>query len=654
MAIVKMNKFTLLVFESEREKVLEELQKFQGVEFINLQKEELLEENEHLKDLYKDDVASHYSECEEKISKIKHSLEFLRNYIPPKSLLKAMKEGKKEMSFSELKERVKTTDWQGIAAELKEKEHRIGDIESQVSKIKTEIELLEPWSPLDVPLEDLKASKYSRIFIGSTAKEAEELLIKDLEENIGGVYTEVVNRDSKNTYFIVICHKEKEDPVLEHLKGKGFSQLNLPYRESPSQVISDFNKSIEKLLEEKEEVIDTIKSYQDKIEIFEMAYEYYANILLRMEAPKNFLKTNRVVAIAGWTALDSNDELESIIKKTLGEAYYLSFEEVEEKEIDDVPIKLKNNFIVRNFESITEMYSMPKYNEIDPTPLLAPFYIIFFGMMVADAGYGTLVLLGSAIILKFFKLDEEKEKMIKFFFWLSIPTIAFGLLFGSFFGDILGLKAIINPIDDINKVLVASLAMGVIQIFFGLGIKAYMLIRDGDPLGAFYDVGSWVMALVGAGLFLGGGALGLPAATVSISKYVMIIGMLLIVLMEGRHIKNKGARLGAGFYALYGITGYIGDLVSYSRLMALGLAGGQLANAFNLIVRMFPGWSVFIIGPIFFVFFHLFNIFLSLLGAYVHNCRLQYIEYFGKFYEGGGRAFSPFKMINNYLQINRD
>ena len=169
------------------------------------------------------------------------------------------------------------------------------------------------------------------------------------------------------------------------------------------------------------------------------------------------------------------------------------------------------------------MYSMPKYNEIDPTPLLAPFYIIFFGMMVADAGYGTLVLLGSAIILKFFKLDEEKEKMIKFFFWLSIPTIAFGLLFGSFFGDILGLKAIINPIDDINKVLVASLAMGVIQIFFGLGIKAYMLIRDGDPLGAFYDVGSWVMALVGAGLFLGGGALGLPAATVSISKYVMII-----------------------------------------------------------------------------------------------------------------------------------
>jgi V/A-type H+-transporting ATPase subunit I len=162
------------------------------------------------------------------------------------------------------------------------------------------------------------------------------------------------------------------------------------------------------------------------------------------------------------------------------------------------------------------------------------------------------------------------------------------------------------------------------------------------------------MVLVGAGLFLGGGALGLPAATVSISKYVMIIGMLLIVLMEGRHIKNKGARLGAGFYALYGITGYIGDLVSYSRLMALGLAGGQLANAFNLIVRMFPGWSVFIIGPIFFVFFHLFNIFLSLLGAYVHNCRLQYIEYFGKFYEGGGRAFSPFKMINNYLQINRD
>ncbi|NLZ49676.1 MAG: V-type ATP synthase subunit I [Clostridiales bacterium] len=654
MAIVKMNKFTLLVFESDKEKILEELQKFQGAEFINLQKEEILQEFENLKDLNKDAIASHYNECEEKLSKIKHSLEFLRNYIPPKSLLQSLKEGKKEMTFNELKNMVESSDWQGLVNEITEKEQRIAAIDSEVSKIKTEIEVLEPWSPLNAALEDLKTTKYSKVFIGSIAKEGEQLLIQDLDQNIGEIYTEVVNRDSKNTYFIVISHKEKEEAVLEFLKQNGFSQLNLPYSATPSQVISDFKDSIEKLLLEKEEVINSIKSQEEKIEVFEMAHEYYSNILLRMEAPKNFLKTNRVVAIAGWTPVDSNDELESIIKEALGESYYLSFEAVEEKDIEEAPIKLKNNLVFKNFENITEMYSMPRYNEIDPTPLLAPFYLIFFGMMVADAGYGLLVLIGSAIILKCFKLDEGKEKMLKFFFWLSIPTIFFGILFGSFFGDILNLTPIINPIDDINKVLVLSLGMGVVHIFFGLGIKAYMMIRDGDPLGALYDVGSWVMALVGAGLFIGGGMIGLSATAINIAKYVMIIGMAIIVLMSARDIKNFGARIGSGLYNLYGISGYVGDLVSYTRLMALGLAGGQLANAFNLIIRMFPGWAIFIIGPIFFVFFHLFNIFLSMLGAYVHTCRLQYVEYFGKFYEGGGRAFSPFKMINNYLKINRD
>ncbi|NLM35533.1 MAG: V-type ATP synthase subunit I [Clostridiales bacterium] len=654
MAIVKMNKFTLLVFEEDKEKVLEELQKFQGAEFINLQKEELLQENEDLKELSKDEIASHYSECEEKLSKIKHSLEFLRNYIPPKPMLKALKEGKKEMSFSELEKAVQSSGWEGMAAELTEKEQRINAIDSEVTKIKTEIELLEPWSPLDVALEDLRTTKYSKIFLGSTAKEAEELLIQDLEQNVDEVYIQVVNRDSKNSYFIIISHREKEEAVLEILKGNGFSQTNLPYVESPSQVITGLKESIEKLLQEKEEVINSLKANEEKLEIFEMAYDYYANILLRMEAPRNFLKTNRVVAIAGWTPEESNDELKGVVKKALGENYYLSFEAVEEKDMDDVPIKLKNNLIFKNFENITEMYSMPKYNEVDPTPLLAPFYLIFFGMMVADAGYGALVLIGSAIILKCFKLDEEKEKMLKFFFWLSIPTIVFGILFGSFFGDILNLTPIINPIDDINTVLFLSLGMGLVHIFFGLGIKAYMLIRDGDPLGALYDVGSWVMALVGGGLFIAGGMIGLSATAINIAKYVMIIGMAIIVFMSARDIKNYGARIGSGLYNLYGISGYVGDLVSYTRLMALGLAGGQLANAFNLIIKMIPGWAIFVIGPIFFVFFHLFNIFLSMLGAYVHTCRLQYVEYFGKFYEGGGRSFSPFKIKNNYFQINRD
>lgn len=654
MAIVKMNKFTLLAFESMREKILEELQKFEGVEFINLQKDELLEENLHLKDLDKDVVLSDYSKYEENLSKLKFSLEFLRNYVPPKSALKAMKEGKKEMTFGELKKRVEGSNWQELYTEIKEREQRIATIDSEISKLKTEIEGLEPWSPLDTPFEDLKNTKYSSIFIGSVVKEVESAFIKELEASTFQVYTEIINRDSKNTYFLAISHKDYKETTVDVLKRFGFSQISFSYSASPLKVISTLKDDISTLMEERAKIVAEVKAYDDRVAIFEMAYEYFSNLLIRMEAPKNFLKTGRVVAIAGWNTIESNDELSKTIKQALGDSFYLSFEEVEEKDIEDVPIKLKNNVIARNFENITEMYSMPRYNEIDPTPLLAPFYLIFFGMMVADIGYGALVLVGTLLAKALFKLDEGKKKMINFFFWLSLPTILFGFIFGSFFGDIIPMTPIIHPINDINTVLLLSVAMGVVQIFFGLGIKAYMLIRKGDPLGAFYDVGSWVITLVGAGLFGAGSMIGLSAAGVSMAKYAMFGGMLLIILTQGRQIKNYGARVGAGLYALYGITGYIGDLVSYTRLMALGLAGGQLANSLNLIIRMFPGWAIFVLGPIFFILFHLFNIFLSLLGAYVHTCRLQYVEYFSKFYEGGGRAFSPFRMLNNYVQIKRD
>ncbi|WP_163191713.1 V-type ATP synthase subunit I [Clostridium thermarum] len=654
MAIVKMNKFTLLAFESMRDKILEELQKFEGVEFINLQREELLEENQHLKDLDKDAVLSDYTKYEENLSKLKFAIEFLRNYVPPKSSLKAIKEGKREMTYSELKNKVESSNWLELYSEVKEKEQRIAAIDSEISKNKTEIEGLQPWSPLDVSFEDLKSTKYFSIFIGSVAKETEQPMLNELKETVGQVYTEIVNRDNKNTYFIVVAHKEKKEELLETLKRFGFSQLTVSYTASPLEVISGMEDEISALKEEKSKIVEEVKAYEDKLAIFEMAYDYYSSILLRMEAPKNFLKTGRVVAIAGWNTAESNEELERVIKEALGDNFYLAFEEVEEKDIEDVPIKLKNNLVAKNFENITEMYSMPRYNEIDPTPLLAPFYLVFFGMMVADAGYGALIFLGTLLIKALFNLDEGKKNMMDFFFWLSIPTMVFGVIFGSFFGDIIKLTPIIDPINDITKVLILSVGMGVVQIFFGLGIKAYMLIRNGDILGAIYDVASWIITLIGGGLFLGGSMIGLSAAAINGGKYAMIVGMLLIVLFSGRHIKNYGVRIGSGLYALYGITSYIGDLVSYTRLMALGLAGGQLANALNLIIRMFPGWAILILGPILFILFHIFNIFLSLLGAYVHTCRLQYVEYFSKFYEGGGRAFSPFKMINNYVQIKRD
>ena len=300
------------------------------------------------------------------------------------------------------------------------------------------------------------------------------------------------------------------------------------------------------------------------------------------------------------------------------------------------------------------MYSVPKYDEIDPTPLLTPFYLLFFGMMVADVGYGLILLFATLAVLKLFKLEEGTKKFVKFFFYLSFPVIGFGLILWVILWGVIKFKGLIDPSKDVNTLLIASVVFGVIQIFFGLGIKAYMLIRIGKYKDAFYDVGSWVITLISVGIVIGAGMIGLSETAKNVALGFMLFGMALIILTGGRQEKGKAARLGWGAYALYGITSYIGDLVSYTRLMAIGLAGGSIAGALNLIITMFPGAAAFLFGPLIFIVGHLLNLGFSLLGAYVHTCRLQYVEYFGKFYEGGGKAFTPFKTNNKYINLKRD
>ena len=250
--------------------------------------------------------------------------------------------------------------------------------------------------------------------------------------------------------------------------------------------------------------------------------------------------------------------------------------------------------------------------------------------------------------MKLLNLDEAQEKFAKFFMYLSIATTIAGAIFGTAFGFELKSIGLINPSKDTNLLLILSVGFGVIQIFFGLFIKAYMLIRDKQYLYALFDVGSWIMLLIGLPMIFFDGPISL------VGKVLAIVGSILIILTQGRDEETKGAQIGQGLYALYGITGYVGDLVSYTRLMALGIAGGSIAAALNLIIGMFPGIAVIIVGPLFFIAAHTFNMLLSLLGAYVHTARLQYVEYFSKFYEGGGKAFTPFRTINKFITIKRN
>lgn len=649
MAIVKMNKFTLLAFESQKANLLEKLQGFSEVEFINLQDDSLLDNNEVLNDLSKDDSDSEYAGCEEKLSMAKFALQFLKDYIPQKSMLKAMKEGKIELTLKELETSVANCNWEEIYNKVKEMEQRIASLENEKTKLQTVVDSMKPWEFLDVSFEEINSIRTPH-FLGSVPKQYEEALMTEMND----YYLEVISSDNQDIFFLLLCGEDKKEEVADKLRGFGFSQFKTDLNEAAIKVIHDNMDLISKLDSKKFFVQEELSALDEDYKNLELVYEYYNNLVTRREAINNFLKTDNVTVIQGWLPVEENEKLAELVKETLGEEYYITFEEVKDEEIQNVPTKLKNNDINTSFESITEMYSTPRYDEIDPTPYVTPFYLLFFGMMVADIGYGMVQLVLTIIALKYFKLDEGTKKFVKFFNYLSYPIIGFGLIYGSFFGGIIDLPKLVDPNKDVTTVLIASVIFGAIQIFLGLGIKAAMLIKAGKPKDAFYDVGAWVITLVSLGIVLGAGALGLSAIAKNIAVAGLIFGSVVIVLTGGREEKSTGARLGQGAYALYGITGYIGDLVSYTRLMALGLAGGSLAGAFNIIMGMMPGVAGILFAPLIFLFGHVFNLALSLLGAYVHTCRLQYVEYFGKFYEGGGKAFTPFKTQNKYIKVKKD
>ena len=649
MAIVSMNKFTLLAFESKRATILEKLQDFADVEFINLQNDEIIEENEELKELTKDNSDSDYVKCEDKLSMAKLALQFLQNYVPRKSIIKEYAEGKRELTITELEEVVNKANWIEICNKVKEKEIQKNNIESEQGKMESEIETLEPIKDLDVSFKDINSIK-TPCFIGSVPNQYEEELILELKD----IHLEIISKDSHDLYFLALCGSDDEEEVLEKLRAFGFSPFKTNLNEKPMDIIIKNKDSIEKLNSEIFFIEEELRTLEDDVKILELVCEYYENILIRKEAISNFLKTESVVLIQGWVPEEAKEKLNTLIESVLGSDFYIKFEDVLDDEIEKVPVKLKNNKLNSSFQSITEMYSTPKYDEIDPTPLLAPFYLLFFGMMVADSGYGLLQLIITTLALKFFKFDDKTKTFVKFFFYLSFPIIAWGLIYGSFFGfDIPG-KLFIRPTQNINTILITSVIFGIVQIFFALGIKAYMLIKAGKPKDVFYDVGAWYLAIIGVAVFLGGESINLPKFIIQIGMVIMIIGMVTILLTAGRAEKTKGAQLGQGAYELYGITGYVSDLVSYTRLMAMGLAGGSLASAMNLMMGMVPGIAGLFFGPVIFIFGHIFNIGLSLLGAYVHTCRLQYVEYFGKFYEGGGKAFTPFKTKDNYVNIKKE
>lgn len=652
MAIVKMNKFTLLAFESKKEALLEKLQGFSSAEFIDLQDERFQEDNEVLKDLTKDVVDSDIAKWEEQLSKVKFALQFLQDYVPKQSSFKALREGKISLSLSELESKVKSSKWEAIYDKVKSKDDELTKLENEKTKLQGIVQSLKPYENFDAPLGSLKELEETVYFLGSVANQYEGALNSDLND----CYVEIVSKTNQDTYFLALCNKENAENAAEILRGFGFTPFKTEEKDAPLKLIHDYNERISLIESDKFIIKEELAGYDDELKKLQLAYEYYNNLVGRKNITTKFLKTESVSLIQGWVPVKYNEKFTKIADEVLGEDYYLNFEDVKEEEIDDVPIALENNALNSAFEDVTSMYALPKYNEIDPTPIVTPFYLIFFGMMVADMGYGLLMLIGTLLALKFFHFDDGMKKMIKFFHYLSYPTIAFGAIYGAFFGDLFKdkLPRLLDTNTDVMSILALSVAFGAIQILFALLIKAYVLIKLGKPMDALMDSGSWLLTLISLGVLAAGMMLDIPVCT-TIGKYGSILGAVAIVLTQGRSASSIGGKVGSGLYELYGITSYVGDLVSYTRLMAIGLSGGSIAGAVNLIMGMVGGpIGTFLLGPLIFVIFQTVNLGLSLLSGYVHTLRLTYVEYFGKFYDGGGKAFKPFETQNEYINLTRE
>ena len=656
MAIVKMSKFDLVVFAEQRAKVLKKLQKFKEVNFVDI---ELHDENGELSKDAVEGVTKYVNNEElthidERLYHLSNAISLIKKYDERKTRLRDVIHGNENYTFDELAKKALTYDWKKVSSELNKIGTQYSQIKSEISKKYMRYDEIDLWERLDVNPKELKNLKKVNTFLGTVPIKLKGSFIDGISE-LNKTYYEELKIVKDEVYYLVISSidESEKQKLAEVFRNSSFTMENLDIDAVPQDYKNELQKEISELKKEKRRLKAQIKTYSEDLTDLQAVYEYMQNKKLRIVESEKLAQTENTILIKGWIPTEKVSEFEKVIKDEAGDNYYLTFTDADRDDAT-VPIKLKNGKVASTFENLTGMYAYPRYNEIDPTPLFTPFYILFFGMMGADVGYGLVLLLATMFVLKVVNLSSQMRKSVKFFFYLSFSVIFWGLLYGSYFGaTIPGMWRLVDPASQYNDLLIGSIVFGVVHIFVGLAIKAYMLIRDGKSLEAVYDVLFWYMALIGGMLFLIFKLMNLSAVVANVSMWVMIAGMAGIVLTGGREAKGVGAKLGGGLYSLYGISSYVGDFVSYSRLMALGLSGGFIASAINMIAGMIGGnWFGMIFIPVILIVGHLFNMFLSFLGAYVHTSRLMYVEYFGKFYEGGGKPFKDFRTENKYINLD--
>lgn len=651
MAIIEMRKLRLLGLNNDRLRLLDAMHKIGCVEIVK---------TSDCEDLPCEDNTANLNLINEKLLDTQFAISFLEekkklagvrakkgkdeNFKKEKKPFFAVR---REISYEEfaLADEYEFKYFEAIDT-LKKYNERQNDLRAEKAKQFNLIEQYSVFSCVGVPFDEIKSTKSTTMFLG-TYTNSDKTFLENLSVEFQTLYIEKLGVSGANDIIFVACHTSEYDELIVKLMENGFSICSLKGDKTASEIISLCRDRIHECNEEIEKIDIEALSFNDYLEKFKLLYDYYCFQKEKTVLEGDLKVTSSTFIIEGWVPKEQEERFAEMIEQNNFTVYY-NFSNPAADE--DPPVCMRNKKLVSPYESVTNMYSSPNYRETDPNLFVAMFFFLFFGMMLSDAGYGLVLAIGGFLLLKLVKMENSMRKMIGIITMCGVSTLLWGITFGGWFGVTVSIRWF-SPLEEPIMMLGLCLGLGLVHILTGMGIRAYYLIKHHKKWDAIWDIGSWYIFFIGL-IFVVISMLAKIKMLQTVGIIIAGVGLAVVVFTNGRREKKLVSKIVGGFKGLYGIINYMSDILSYARLFGLGLATGVIGMVFNTIAAMFFDKVMLIpFGIIVLLIGHTFNIAINVLGAYVHTCRLHYIEFFSRFYEGGGKLFRPIGSDFKYVNI---
>ena len=649
MSIVKMKRIRLIALAQDRDALLSSLLHVGCVEIS--EPEEIPQGSDGNPLLHRD--AAGVAQAKAQLTALQHALEVLRKYAPQKKGMFAPRGtiGEKEL-----------LDEKAMAAALSKaeaiNEHAkvIGQLNTRQARLHTEQLALQPWSAYDLPLED-QGTKNVSILLGTVPNAVDfDAMAGAVMESADTAWLKLLSTDREQQYMEVLVHRSQEQTALEVLRTYGFSFSQLKeLTGTVTENIRRLDQELSQAEQQRQQEQDAIRALGADSGEVEVCVDRVQQVLSREDAKERLLSGGAIFCLDGWAPVPEVPALEKALK-AFDCAYELT--DPTPEEYPKVPVKLKNSVFSRCLNVVTEMYSLPAYDGTDPNPLMAPFFILFFGIMMADMAYGLLMIFGALFVLKKAKPREGTRNFMELVFWCGVSTTIIGAMTGGFLGDFIPqiikivnpestftMPALFTPLDDTVAIMMGSLVLGAIQVFTGMAVSVVNKIRSGDFIDALFDEITWWIILAGVALAIFG------IGTVAGVPVPLTVGGLMLVFGGTRKAKGFGKVASLVGLVYNGVTGFFSDILSYVRLMALMLSGSVIASVFNTLGATFGNVILFVIVAL---IGNALNLALNLLGCYVHDLRLQCLEFFNRFYKEGGKPYKPLAIQTKYVDVIKE